>query len=242
MMWEIKNLLDPHGILNPGVVLSDDPDSYLHDLKRVPTVEKEVDRCVECGYCEPTCPSKSITLTPRQRIVIRRDMAWAEEQGDTELLRDLQKDYDYDGVQTCAVDGMCGVACPVDINTGDLVRRLRAEQSNAIEGAVWGTAAKHWGTVTRAGGVALTVADALPAPLVRGVTHLGRAVLGADTVPLYDGGLPTAARSHRVRRRRPMRRPSSSARASAPCSARRATARGHGMRCERSWTARVSPS
>ncbi|MDF2562880.1 MAG: oxidoreductase [Microbacterium sp.] len=190
MMWEIKRLLDPDGILNPGVVLSDDPDSYLHDLKRVPTVENEVDRCVECGYCEPTCPSKSITLTPRQRIVIRRDMAWAEEQGDTELLRDLQKDYDYDGVQTCAVDGMCGVACPVDINTGDLVRRLRAEQSNALEGALWGTAAKHWGTVTRAGGIALTVADALPAPLVRGVTHVGRAVLGADTLPLYDAGLP----------------------------------------------------
>ncbi|MFE7651260.1 FAD-binding and (Fe-S)-binding domain-containing protein, partial [Streptomyces phaeoluteigriseus] len=190
LMWELKRLIDPDGILNPGVVLSDDPDSYLHDLKRVPTVESEVDRCVECGYCEPTCPSKSITLTPRQRIVLRRDMAWAEEQGDTELLRDLRADYDYDGVQTCAVDGMCGVACPVDINTGDLVRRLRAEQSNAVEGAVWGTAAKHWSMVTRAGGVALTVADALPAPLVRGVTQLGRAVLGADTVPLYDGGLP----------------------------------------------------
>ena len=190
LMWELKRLIDPAGILNPGVVLSDDPDSYLHDLKRVPTVEHEVDRCVECGYCEPTCPSKSITLTPRQRIVLRRDMAWAEEQGDTELLQELRRDYDYDGVQTCAVDGMCGVACPVDINTGDLVRRLRAEQSNAVEGAVWGTAAKHWSTVTRAGGVALTVADALPAPLVRGVTQLGRAVLGADTVPLYDAGLP----------------------------------------------------
>jgi len=190
MMWEIKRLFDPDGILNPGVVLSDDPDSYLQDLKRVPTVEREVDRCVECGYCEPTCPSKSITLTPRQRIVLRRDMAWAEEQGDTALLRDLRADYDYDGVQTCAVDGMCGVACPVDINTGDLVRRLRAEQENAVEGAAWGTAAKHWSTVTRAGGVALTVADALPVPLVRGATRVGRAVLGADTVPLYDGGLP----------------------------------------------------
>ncbi|WP_431807181.1 FAD-binding and (Fe-S)-binding domain-containing protein [Microbacterium paraoxydans] len=190
LMWELKRLIDPAGILNPGVVLSDDPDSYLNDLKRAPTVEHEVDRCVECGYCEPTCPSKSITLTPRQRIVLRRDMAWAEEQGDTELLQELRRDYDYDGVQTCAVDGMCGVACPVDINTGDLVRRLRAEQSNAVEGAVWGTAAKHWSTVTRAGGVALTVADALPAPLVRGVTQLGRAVLGADTVPLYDAGLP----------------------------------------------------
>ncbi|KJL28141.1 FAD-binding and (Fe-S)-binding domain-containing protein [Microbacterium oxydans] len=190
MMWAIKRLFDPDLILNPGVVLSDDPDSYLKDLKRVPTVESEVDRCVECGYCEPTCPSKSITLTPRQRIVIRRDMAWAEEQGDTELLADLRSDYDYDGVQTCAVDGMCGVACPVDINTGDLVRRLRAEESSKVEDAAWDAAAKGWGAVTRIGGTALSFAAAMPAPLVKGVTQLGRAVLGADTVPLYDGGLP----------------------------------------------------
>lgn len=190
MMWEIKRLFDPDLILNPGVVLSDDPDSYLADLKRVPTVEGEVDRCVECGYCEPTCPSKSITLTPRQRIVLRRDMAWAEEQGDTALLDELRADYDYEGVQTCAVDGMCGVACPVDINTGDLVRRLRAEESSKAEGVVWDAAAKHWGAVTRVGGTALTVASAMPAPLVTGVTKIGRAVLGTDTVPLYDGGLP----------------------------------------------------
>ncbi|MFB7250476.1 FAD-binding and (Fe-S)-binding domain-containing protein [Microbacterium sp. NPDC056234] len=190
MMWEIKRLLDPAGILNPGVVLSDDPDSYLYDLKRVPTVESEVDRCVECGYCEPTCPSKDITLTPRQRIVLRRDMAWAEEQGDTALLEELRADYDYEGVQTCAVDGMCGVACPVDINTGDLVRRLRAEEASRIADGAWDAAAKNWAAVTRIGGVALSVADAVPAPLVTGVTRLGRAVLGADTVPLYDAGLP----------------------------------------------------
>jgi D-lactate dehydrogenase len=190
MMWEIKRLLDPDGILNPGVVLSDDAESYLHDLKRVPRVEDEVDRCVECGYCEPTCPSKSITLTPRQRIVLRRDMAWAEERGEHELLAELRADYDYDGVQTCAVDGMCGVACPVDINTGDLVRRLRAEQASKIEDGLWDAAAMAWGAVTRVGGVALTVADALPAPLVTGVTRVGRAILGADTVPLYDAGLP----------------------------------------------------
>ncbi|MFF3028214.1 FAD-binding and (Fe-S)-binding domain-containing protein [Microbacterium sp. NPDC057944] len=190
IMWDVKRLLDPSGILNPGVVLSHDPDSYLHDLKRVPTVEKEVDRCVECGYCEPSCPSKSITLTPRQRIVLRRDMAWAEVRGDDELLAELRADYDYEGVQTCAVDGMCGVACPVDINTGDLVRRLRAEQASTIEDGLWDVAAKSWGTVTKVGGVALTVADALPAPLVTAATRVGRAVLGADTVPLYDAGLP----------------------------------------------------
>ncbi|MEV7608532.1 FAD-binding and (Fe-S)-binding domain-containing protein [Microbacterium sp. NPDC089320] len=190
LMWDVKRLLDPAGILNPGVVLSEDPDSYLRDLKRVPTVETEVDRCVECGYCEPACPSKSITLTPRQRIVLRRDMAWAEEQGDVELLRELRADYDYEGVQTCAVDGMCAVACPVDINTGDLVRRLRAEQASAVADGLWDVAAKGWGAVTRIGGLALSVAEAMPAPLVTGVTRAGRAVLGADTVPLYDAGLP----------------------------------------------------
>src|SRR5690606_30906315 len=94
------------------------------------------------------------------------------------------------GVQTCAVDGMCAVACPVDINTGDLVRRLRAEEASKAEDGLWDVAARAWGAVTRVGGVALTTADALPAPLVRGVTQLGRVVLGADTVPLYDGGLP----------------------------------------------------
>ncbi|MGM1016073.1 MAG: FAD-binding and (Fe-S)-binding domain-containing protein [Actinomycetota bacterium] len=190
IMWEIKRLIDPAGLLNPGVVLSDDPRSYLHDLKRAPQVESEVDRCVECGYCEPACPSKDITLTPRQRIVLRRDMAWAEEQGDTALLEELREDYDYEGVQTCAVDGMCAVACPVDINTGDLVRRLRAEQAGKVEDALWGTAAKGWGAVTKAGGLALTVADALPAPLVTAATKVGRSLLGSDTVPLYDGGLP----------------------------------------------------
>ena len=190
MMCEVKRLFDPDGILNPGVVLSDDPGSYLRDLKLVPSVEAEVDRCVECGYCEPTCPSKDLTLTPRQRIALRRDLQAAEADGDHALVRELTADYDYDGVQTCAVDGMCAVACPVDINTGDLVRRLRAEQRTPVLAAGWSAAANVWGAVTRVGGLALDVARAVPTPIVRATTTVGRAVLGADTVPAYDESLP----------------------------------------------------
>lgn len=190
MMWEIKRLIDPQGILNPGVVLSDDAGSYLHNLKTAPTVESEVDRCVECGYCEPSCPSKDISLTPRQRIVLRRDMVAAEARGDTALVAEIARDYDYEAVQTCAVDGMCGVACPVDINTGDLVRRLRAEQASKIESGMWNAAAKSWGTMTRVGGLALRTAKLLPAPLVSGMTTIGRAILGDDTVPQYADTLP----------------------------------------------------
>lgn len=190
VMLELKALFDPTGLLNPGVILSDDPQSYLANLKLAPTVEAEVDRCVECGYCEPACPSKDLTMTPRQRIVIRREMKSAEAAGDTALLAELRRDYAYDGVETCAVDGMCQVACPVNINTGDLVRRLRAENTSALEQSAWLGAAKNWGTVTALGGVALSVADRVPAPIVTAATRVGRALLGADTVPLYDKDLP----------------------------------------------------
>lgn len=65
VMWQVKRLIDPEGLLNPGVLLTEDPLGYTRDLKTAPTVESEVDRCVECGYCAPACPSKNITLTPR---------------------------------------------------------------------------------------------------------------------------------------------------------------------------------
>ncbi|MFD8237493.1 FAD-linked oxidase C-terminal domain-containing protein, partial [Streptomyces sp. NPDC059696] len=107
VMRELKDLADPQGILNPGAVLSDDPRSYLKDLKETATVEEEVDRCVECGYCEPVCPSRKLTLTPRQRITLRRDAEVAKSRGDHELAHRILEGYDYDGVSTCAVDGMC---------------------------------------------------------------------------------------------------------------------------------------
>lgn len=129
-------------------------------------------------------------MTPRQRIVVRREMQNAGAAGDAAMLAELQGDYAYDGIDTCAVDGMCQTACPVTINTGDLVRRLRAENAGKIEQAAWKAASKHWDGATRAGGATLTVAHAVPAPLVTGATKVGRSILGADTVPLYDARLP----------------------------------------------------
>lgn len=198
VMWEVKRLLDPGMTLNPGVLLTDDPRSHTRNLKTAPTVEAEVDRCVECGYCEPVCPSRDITLTPRERIVLRREMARARERGDEALARTLEKEYGYDGVQTCAVDGMCQTACPVLINTGDLVRRLRAENQNTLAQVGWTAAARGWDAVSTIGGAALRVADKLPTALPALATQVGRRVLGTDSVPLYTSDLPGGGRRRRT--------------------------------------------
>lgn len=194
VMRDLKKLIDPDLVLNPGVLISDDPDGHMSNLKLVQSIEEEVDRCVECGYCEPVCPSKDLTLTPRERIVLRREMARAEQAGDNALLKELRKEFDYDGVQTCAVDGMCETACPVLINTGDLVRRLRAENQSGVLETGWGIAAKHWGAVSNAGGKALTVADALPGVVPVLATKAARTVVSHDVMPLYGGELPAGGR------------------------------------------------
>ena len=136
IMKRLKDLVDPHGLLNPGVILNADPKAHLADLKSLPGVEDEVDKCIECGYCESKCPSQDLTLTPRQRIVVRREMVRLrgdsdrdrDSPADRELRRSLEADFPYMALDTCAVDGLCATACPVSINTGDLTKRFRRLQ------------------------------------------------------------------------------------------------------------------
>lgn len=198
MMHDIKRAFDPAGILSPDTILTADADLHLKNLKSTPSVEAEVDRCVECGYCEPVCPSKDLTTTPRQRIVVQRAIAEADRRGDTDLARQLRAAQKYEVIETCAVDGMCQTACPVLINTGDLVRRLRSDSVGAVNSAVWNTAGKHWGQVTGAASVALSIASVVPAPLITAPNSAARAVLGKDVLPLWSKDLPKGGAQRRT--------------------------------------------
>lgn len=139
IIQRIKQAADPGGLLNPGVIVNAHADAHIRDLKELPTVEPEVDRCIECGYCEPQCPSRDLTTSPRRRIVVRRVLKSLQEKGDQANYQLLLKQYQYDGIDTCAVDGLCATACPVEINTGDLVKRLRREQHSPVANrmALW---------------------------------------------------------------------------------------------------------
>jgi D-lactate dehydrogenase len=144
IMKMIKQAIDPKMLLNPGVIINDDAEAHLKDLKDLPSVEAEVDKCIECGYCEHKCPSRNLTTTPRRRIVIRRVLKNLQKAGEETKYKLLLDQYQYDGLETCAVDGLCATACPVDINTGDLVKRLRRENHSAFQNRVALLVAKNF--------------------------------------------------------------------------------------------------
>jgi D-lactate dehydrogenase len=190
VMRQVKVLFDPAGMLNPGVLMDDDPKAHLRHIKSAPPVAEEVDRCVSCGYCEPVCPSRNLTLTPRQRIVTLRAIEQARLDGDLAMVAELEKDWEYGSVHTCAVDGLCQTACPVNINTATLVKRFRRANVSGSVAAVWGGAAKHWSTVTKGAGMALDGVRKIPIGAVLPPNRLGRKMLGTDTLPLYSAELP----------------------------------------------------
>ena len=142
MMWRIKQLADPDGVLNPGVVLNRDPEVHLRNLKTQPLIEEVAAHCVECGFCEPVCPSRNVTTTPRQRIVLRREMARQPE--GSPVYEALLRDYEYDGIETCAADGTCMTACPVAIDTGKLIKEFRRRERTEREEAVALALARRW--------------------------------------------------------------------------------------------------
>jgi len=128
MMKRVKAIFDPQELLNPGVILNNDPKIHLKNLKPMPAAHETVDKCTECGFCEPACVSHELTMSPRQRITVYREMQRLKQSGQQpHILASLMQDYDYKALQTCATDGLCALSCPVDIDTGKLVKHLRHE-------------------------------------------------------------------------------------------------------------------
>ncbi|WP_458129221.1 FAD-binding and (Fe-S)-binding domain-containing protein [Pseudomonas sp. Z2-11] len=182
LMWQLKRLLDPNGILNPDVVLSEDPQIHLKHLKPLPAADEIVDKCIECGFCEPVCPSKDLTLSPRQRIVIWRDIQAKKRAGiDTS---ELETAYQYQGIDTCAATGLCAQRCPVGINTGELVKKLRSRTATRTKTADW--LAGNFATALQGARFTLHVANG--ARMMLGAPRLAR--LSAGLTRLSKGQVP----------------------------------------------------
>ncbi|HHS82465.1 MAG TPA: 4Fe-4S dicluster domain-containing protein, partial [Devosia sp.] len=133
IMHRIKDLFDREKLLNPGVLLNRDDKIHIKDTKHMMVSDDLVDLCIECGFCEPACPSAGLTLSPRQRIAINRQRARLEADGsDNELLKALNQGFVHAGMDTCAGCNLCSIRCPIGIETGSLVMEKRAAKRGGL--------------------------------------------------------------------------------------------------------------
>ncbi|MCF8380538.1 MAG: FAD-binding oxidoreductase [Bacteroidales bacterium] len=131
MMKEIKNEFDPHNLLNPGVIINEDEEAHLKNFKRIPEIHHSVDTCIECGFCEINCLSNAFTLSARQRIVVQRGLKLLKNENNPNnrlTIREIEESFEYQGNESCAGDGLCSTSCPLDIDTGNLIKHIRSEK------------------------------------------------------------------------------------------------------------------
>jgi len=190
LMWRVKRLADPDGVLAPGVLLNRDPEAHLRNLKTTPEIEEVATSCVECGFCEPVCPSRHLTTTPRQRIVIRREMA--RQPAGSPVQRALLEQYSYDGIQTCAADGTCRIACPLGIDTGKLIKDFRERELTERDQRRGVKVAEKWAAVERAARAGLRTGT-VAAPLMRAGASAARSLFSDELVPSWPSNMPPPA-------------------------------------------------
>lgn len=186
VMRAVKRLCDPNGILAPGIVLDDDPKAHVRNLKVSPQVNTAVDKCVDCGFCEPACPSRNTTTTPRQRIALLREAAKAGPEERTAI----EEACEYEAVDTCAADSLCAGACPVGIDTGKVMKSFRAERHGPTTQRGGVAAAAAWGPVTSSLRTGLRIADGVPSGVLPALTSAMRNVANPEWLPQVGKDLP----------------------------------------------------
>ncbi len=200
IMRDLKALLDADSMLNPGVVINPNPQAHVTHVKSITMVAPEIDKCIECGFCEPKCPSRRLTLTPRQRIVVQREIASRRlAASDSPELDSVIEDFSYAGIETCAADGLCATACPVGINTGEYIKKLRAEKVKPEKSAEW--IADHFALAEKLIGTGVMLGHA--AEKLIGVSGINAVIRAAEkisntTLPKWNSSIPHPTRSARL--------------------------------------------
>lgn len=197
LMKRIKQAFDPTNILNPGVLINENKDVFVENLKHIPEAHSLIDKCIECGFCEVTCPSKNLTLTPRQRIVAYRHLAENSTSGGKNSILKQVREVSYPMVETCATDGLCSIACPVGINTGLLVKELRWQQNGRMAKFVAAQIATHMaGTTSMLRSIMKvphSIAQIVGYDTMEDVTR-GLFRVGAGTFPLWTRYTPSGSK------------------------------------------------
>lgn len=202
LMKQIKRIFDSQSLLNPGVIINGDKQAHLKNLKFLPPANEKVDKCIECGFCEPSCVSAGLTLSPRQRITVYREISRLRVTGEEpHMTASLVNTFNYSGDETCATDGLCALACPVKIDTGKLVKELRFQNISEKQAkrALW--IAAHMATVTSVARSALSFVDFAHTILgTRNMKSISGAMrkLSGSRIPKWSPAMPGGAKEIKV--------------------------------------------
>ena len=209
IMKAVKQLFDPKGLFNPGVIFNDDPQCHIKHFKPLSPlaigegseVTRQIDRCIECGFCEVNCLSCGFTLSSRQRIVIQREISRLKKSGENPQLQEtLSKLYQYPGNQTCAGDGLCATSCPMGINTGDLTHLLRQAElpSNSTGYKAGKFAANHFAGIKNALRPVLSLANTTHSLLgTSRMTSITRKMHNVWGLPQWTPAMPMSYKIHK---------------------------------------------
>lgn len=196
VMKAVKELFDPDGLLNPGVIFNDDPECHVKHFKPLPLTNPLVDRCIECGFCEVNCLTCGFALSSRQRIIIQREIARLKATGeDNERLKALVKGYKYWGNETCAGDGLCSTSCPMHINMGELTHVIRQQEmpEGSMGYKIGNFAANHFAGLKTALRPVLTMADTAHTVLgTKAMSALTGGMHSLLNIPLWTPAMPKA--------------------------------------------------
>ncbi len=146
---QIKAIFDPQGLINPDVIITNNSKIHMQNLKETSEVEDFINQCMECGFCEKVCPSRELTLTPRQRIAVRKEIVRLESKQDKtkqecDELAHLQRGYAYFGIETCATCSMCALSCPLEIDTAKIAHTLKPKMQSTFKRYIASYSTKHF--------------------------------------------------------------------------------------------------
>jgi len=198
LMKEIKDIFDPDCLLNPGVILNEDAETHVKNLKPLPATHEIADKCIECGFCEPSCPSRDLSFTPRQRIAGRREISRRiDSEGSTREVKRFAGRYQYPGMDTCAADGLCATRCPVGIDTGKMVKALRDEAHGPLAEKIAGAVGSQFDKVARSIAPVLNGVDGIhkhtSTSFMEGASKIARTTT-LDKLPLWNREMPTGSK------------------------------------------------
>ena len=198
VMYDLKGIIDPLGIMNPDVLLNEDPNCHLSGMKYAVAVDAIVDTCIDCGFCEYVCPSAGVGLSSRQRIYTLRTIAGLRKDGKTALAERWEAAFKRIGVDLCAADGLCATRCPLGIDIAGFMKKLRGLGYSPFARGAAAFAANHFSMLERSASGVLSLGSgvhkAIGHNLALATCSLAKAVTGMKAPDLHEvhltGGAP----------------------------------------------------